>query len=237
MNDFLSQIYITDEPTPLPERLLASSASLKKLYPDKRYTLYNLEDLRMLIEKSFDSSVLKAFDGLVPYAYKANLGRLCILYRFGGWYFDIGITGHQRVDINPNVDALFFRDIQRHSESSWSVADGMIYARPGNSIFIDAIRRIIENIKNNFYGVTPLCPVGPTLIGQAIANFGTSERLMFGDMMDLTPIHSIRNTAFVLPNGEICAWGKRAEGGDLSTLGTKGGNNYNILWRERKIYR
>jgi len=233
----MSQIYITDEPTPLPERLRASSESLQKLYPDKRYTLYNLEDLRMLIEKCFDSSVLKAFDALVPYAYKADLGRFCILYAFGGWYFDIGITGHQRVDISPNVDALFFRDRQRFSKSSWSVAGGMIYARPGNPIFIDAIRRVIENINNNFYGVTPLCPVGPTLIGQAIANFGTSERLIFGDFMDLTPIHPIPNTAFVLPNGEISAWAKRAKGGDLSALGTKGGNDYNILWRERKIYR
>jgi mannosyltransferase OCH1-like enzyme len=236
MPEYLSQIYITDKPGALPPALQQASQSLKNLFPEHCYLLFGLDDLRGLITKCFDAPVLRAFDGLAPYSYKSDLGRFCILYEFGGWYFDIAIAGHQPITVGADLDAIFFRDIQRYSGSSWSVQGAAIYAKPRNPIFLSAIQQVIENHKNNFYGITPLCPTGPTLLGQAIARHGTSPRIIFGDFLALTPLHANLNTAFVLPDGQILAWGKRAQGGDLTALGAVGSNNYNELWKNRAIY-
>jgi hypothetical protein len=54
--------------------------------------------------------------------------------------------------------------------------------------------------------------------------------------MELTPGHEEKNSAFVLPDGMILAWRKRAQGGDLSALGVSGSNNYNEAWKARQIY-
>ena len=48
--------------------------------------MYNKESLRNFIENEFDLSTLKAFDKIKPYAYKADLGRYCILYIYASQY-------------------------------------------------------------------------------------------------------------------------------------------------------
>ena len=95
---------------------------------------------------------------------------------------------------------------------------------------------IISNCRDGYYGVTPLCPTGPTLLGEALAAHRANPRHLFGDFLELTPTYPQKNRAFVLDDGAIFAWGKRAEGGDLTALGIRGGNNYNDLWTARKIY-
>ena len=42
-------------------------------------------------------------------------------------------------------------------------------------------------MKNNYYGLTPLCPTGPTLWGKAIASIGIDQNVIIGDFMELTP--------------------------------------------------
>jgi hypothetical protein len=84
--------------------------------------------------------------------------------------------------------------------------------------------------------MSPLCPTGPNLLGQSIAKYGSNWRIMFGDDLELTPGHPKKNRAYVLPDGEIVAWGKCAEGGDLTALGAQGVNNYNDFWHARRVY-
>ena len=91
-------------------------------------------------------------------------------------------------------------------------------------------------MKNNYYGLTPLCPTGPSLWGKAIASIGIDQNVIIGDFMELTPIHNTKNKAMVLPDGSIFAFNKDAPGGDLKSLGCQGTNNYNELWKSKRIY-
>src|SRR5712671_1670891 len=50
-------------------------------------------------------------------------------------------------------------------------------SKPGNPIFENAISRVIKNCREGFYGMSPLCPTGPTLIGQSIAKYGSNPRI------------------------------------------------------------
>ena len=99
-----------------------------------------------------------------------------------------------------------------------------------------SIELIVENTKNNFYGLTPLCPTGPSLWGRAIASVGINKNTIIGDFIELTPSFQKKNKAMVLPDGTIFAFNKDAQGGDLESLGCKGVNNYNDFWFNKNIY-
>ena len=53
------------------------------------YYLYNDADCRAFIRSAFPPDVVAAYDRLIPTAFKADLWRYCVLYKFGGVYLDI----------------------------------------------------------------------------------------------------------------------------------------------------
>ena len=53
------------------------------------YYLYNDADCRAFIRSEFPPDVVAAYDRLIPTAFKADLWRYCVLYKFGGVYLDI----------------------------------------------------------------------------------------------------------------------------------------------------
>jgi hypothetical protein len=71
-----------------------------------------------------------------------------------------------------SFDFLAFRDIQRFSYTSWACATTVLYAKPGNAALRTAIEMIVDNCQGQYYGITPLCPTGPTLLGAALAANG-----------------------------------------------------------------
>lgn len=233
----VSQIFLSDsEDQSLPSFLEYATSTVRQAHPDADYVLYNKETLRQFIANNYDSDVLWAYDTLRPYSYKADLGRFCILAKLGGWYFDIGVRAVSSVELGDRIEFLAFRDIQRFSYTTWACATTVLYSKPDNPALITAINLIVQHCHDKYYGITPLCPTGPTLLGRALAMNGSNANFVYGDYLELTPTHQQKNRAFVLPDGTILAWSKPSGGGDLKELGAKGVNNYNELWHARKIY-
>ena len=50
--------------------------------------MFGLEDCRAYLEKHFHPIFLRTFDCILPYAGKADLFRVAVVYREGGWYSD-----------------------------------------------------------------------------------------------------------------------------------------------------
>lgn len=233
----VSQIWLTDEPSDgLPSPLQAAMRSVRSTFPEHEHTLYDQRTLRAFLERHFPADVGAAYDRLTPYAYRADLGRYCLLHRLGGWYVDISVSMQTCPSLGDKVKLLAFRDIQLYSRSGWAMSTSLLFAKPGQPVFEAAIRRIVEHCRAEYYGLTPLCPTGPTVLGGALAAHGVDEQHVLGDYTILTPWHERKNHAFVMPDGTIVGWGKRAEGGDLSALGARGVNNYNDLWYTRRVY-
>jgi len=233
----LSQIYLSDDNQAMGEVLEANAKIAMQSLPGFKYKIYNDHEIKELLFSSFSSDALTAYNSLAPYAYKSDIARLCILHVFGGWYIDIGLrlTG-TRITVPSNLSLLAFRDDNRHTLNGHACANGAIYATPRHPATAKAIELIIENTKNQYYGVTPLCPTGPTLWGRAIAMTGVDATYAFGDFLELTPLHSKKNKAMVMPDGTIFAFNKQSEGGDLKSLGAKGTNNYNHFWHSKNVY-
>jgi mannosyltransferase OCH1-like enzyme len=232
----VSQVFLSDAGDELPPFLQHATNSVKSAFPGAKHTIYTKETLRQFIADHYDSDVLWAYDCLKPYSYKADLGRFCLLNKLGGWYFDIGVRVQNSVELAPRIEFLAFRDIQRFSHTTWACATTVLYSRPDNIALATAIDMIVNNCREQYYGITPLCPTGPTLLGAALAANGGNANFVYGDYLELTPTHDQKNRAFVLPDGTIMAWSKPSGGGDLTGLGAKGVNNYNELWHSREVY-
>lgn len=51
--------------------------------------LFNDAECRAFIEREYPPDVLTAYDRLIPTAFKADLWRYCVLYKYGGVYLDV----------------------------------------------------------------------------------------------------------------------------------------------------
>lgn len=233
----VSQIFLSANPSEeLSPFLKHATGTIAACFPEANHVIYNNDSLRAFIAAHYEEKVLTAYDCLQPLAYKADLGRYCLLNKIGGWYYDIGVRAFNAIDLADRIEFLAFRDIQRFSFTSWACSIGILYSRPNNNALQLAIEEIVKNCQDQYYGITPLCPTGPALLGKSIASNGSQANFVYGDYLELTPAHGQKNRAFVLPDGTIAGWGKPAGGGDLTSLGAKTTNNYNELWQQRKVY-
>ena len=233
----LSHVYLSSDGQSMGERLEENVAAARHCFPGCRQVVYRFEDCRDFLRDAFPSEVLNAFDSLIPFAYKADLVRYCLLYVFGGWYIDVGLRCVGREIVMPaHVDFLAFRDRHPSTKSSYACANGAIFGKKGHPAFVKAIELVVQNVNRRYRGVSPLCPTGPNLWGRAIAMTELSPSSLFGDFVELTPAMPFKNKAMLMPDGSLLAHNKVAEGGDLASLGALGTNNYAKLWYAGEVY-
>lgn len=129
---------------------------------------YSDNDSRELIKNNFNGETLTAYDTLVPGAYKADLFRYCVLYLYGGIYSDLTqrFTTPFETFIDLKNDELYLvRDMIHHAYKKQGTTHGIqisfMATKPGNKIYLQAIKGIIDNVKNRYYGENPLDPTGP----------------------------------------------------------------------------
>ena len=246
MNKNIFQIFLSDFATPLPPILQTNINFLKALYPNFSYYLFTSSTLRDWLGDNYGFEILNAYDSLIPYAFKADLARYCLLYQLGGWYSDITVKHQAAIVLGSNLEFCYFYDHGAGStspyRSSHDVMNAFFYSQKGHKILSITIENILRNVRDRFYGITPLCVTGPTLFGRAVAQYAPHSSLLMGHFLPLTPSHLRLNKAFIAQDGTIVAWHKSAwhdpssSGEDLSSFGLQGTNDYHALWRSRSIY-
>jgi len=222
----------------IKDSMASVADSFAEVYPDCDYKFYDNEAAENFLRTKYEPKVFDAYKALRPLCYRCDLLRYCILFKKGGWYVDCGVTWIRPVKLPDHVELLAFRDIGRYTRNSWSCQGAVIYAKPGHPALARAIENVLDNVENNYYGMTPLCPTGPSLWGRSIAETAVNNHqgLFFGDCTELTPLYPDKNKCFILPDGTLVAESKRANGGDLTALGAKDTNNYNEFWHSRQVY-
>ena len=239
------QILITNKSNHIPPLLESAQNSFKNALPGHSYTLYNKEMIETLLKKEFNIDVLNAFKKLKPRAFKADLARYCIAYKYGGWYADITIKMIKIINFNnENIEFLGFIDIGngvRPYTLSYPVQSSLFYANKGSKIMNKAIELIVSNCKTEYYGTTPTSPTGPGILGRAIAYYGLQNNHIIGHFMPLTPNHQNKNRSYILPDGAILAlhkdaWLKDAKPAQILEFGIEDGDNYLDMYTEKNIY-
>jgi len=243
----LFQIYITESPVErLPPVLEEASQELRTVFIDAEYSLWNDASIRAFLAQEFEGDVLKAYDNLIPFAYRSDLARYCLLYHFGGWYADLGIRSsgnHVMPTVSEDIDFIFFwdlGDLLAPFRSFYDCMNGLLFSRPSNPVLATAIDLVLKNSRDHVYGCDSTSPTGPGVLGRAIAIHGKSERHYDGHFLQLTPQHHQKNRAYVTREGGIIAWHRsrlNPNASSLADLGATGTNDYRLLWKERRVYR
>ncbi len=220
--------------------------SLKQWHPQGEHAVFFEAQAREFIQSHFPAEVVRAFDTLRPYAYKADRARYCILHQRGGISANLSYFFVNPLPVAPDR-IVIFRDF--FWSSPWDTSNGMIAAPPRHKALQRAIEMVCENIRRGYYGPTALYTTGPALWGKALASTCDPEELIAGSavLFDSATVRmSLPEVA--LPAGsklhclvlhkKIVPIKRKPVGAPgLSSLGVRGSDSYAQLWKQRGIYR
>jgi mannosyltransferase OCH1-like enzyme len=117
-------------------------------------------------DKNLSLRIKKAYNKLKPKAYRVDLWRLCILYKFGGIYSDAFCYPYIRMkDIIENIkeksDSCNLISVLDCGVAGNGIHNGFIIAKRKNKYLLECIKDIVKNIENNYYGESSLSITGP----------------------------------------------------------------------------
>jgi hypothetical protein len=232
--DSIFQILIQHDgqhPDVLPERIAENVASVRRLYPEAKYRLFGGDELRAFLHENFAPRVLAAYDTLLPYAFKADLARLCLLYKFGGLYVDLGVRMVEAPQIPATKKIVVFRDQYVPGGAAWAVSNGLIYAAPGRTEIELAINLVVENVETRNYGADVQTISGPALFGRVFAMTNDLSHYWMGDSRLVTfGGEDSPRMSFIAPDGRLIAWRAKSVNADLIHLGLAQTNNYSQIY-------
>ena len=252
----IHQILINDTnklPDKLPKFHNLCFKQLKHLYPNEEYHLYSGEELEKIIQNNFHSDVFTAYKKLKPYACKADLARLCLLYLYGGLYVDLNLYFINTIPNLNNLEFFAFRDKPKASKQYWAVHNGIIYSLKKSKILKNAIDLIVNNCKNEYYGIETIDVSATPILGRAITlslpHFGIATNGQLDTFTTACFNKKIQNKiknigysndileGFIMDDDDklICIK-KPSRAGDIKSLGFNGTNNYTEMWKENDVY-
>ena len=228
--------------------------------PGVRLHFYSDAQARTFVQEYFPQH-LAEYDALVPGAFKADMWRLMVVWRFGGLYVDCGAhivadvaTASRFWKLLSQADVMLVDD--NNPGMPGSVFQGMVAGTPRHPLMQAALLHVVANVRRREYGHHYLDVTGPRAVGKAVMNFlgpDTVRRLQFqgrGVRPDWVPgVHPLGNglgTAVILKYKERGV--RLPDGGVLSNTkvpsyypavyGASGKPKpwYGDLWAQRRIY-
>lgn len=230
----LVSILISDDAKArLPPVIEQNIASFKNQFASMPHRLFDRDTIRDCLRGDFGAEVLDAFDRLVPYAYKADLARYCLLHRFGGVYADLAFRFRQPLPTLPGRLTVF-RDFLYGAPSD--TINGLFVSPAGHKALRKAIELVCANVRQRHYGPNPLCPTGPSLFGKAVAMTCDPDELIVGESAWVRSgiLWSQRRHGLFLDRALVAT--KRRHP-DAAPPGFAGGNDYYELWKARRVYK
>ena len=210
----------------LPPLMKANYDQLVSQNPELSFYLYDENECRNFIKNNFDLDVLNAYNSLIPCSYKSDLWRFCVLYINGGIYMDIKYKCVNDFKLIALTEQEYFvRD--RPINTTYTA---LIVVKPQNPIMLKCINQIVTNVREQYYGLNPLYPTGPGLLGTFFSQEDfTDMKIYFTD----TKTTNFSQEYMVYKNTIILTYYEEYRNEQKQYQKNK---NYTQLWNERKIY-
>ena len=211
------------------------------------HKLWLESDILDFLTSNFDKDVVDSFNTIKPLAFKADLARYCILYVYGGWYFDlfVDVVNPRAIsNFNTEINFIFFREVPVPPFGSIFAAVNTLFwvKDPGNPIIENVIQSCVRNITNKKYNNHPFDVTGPMVFGREIANYQLKVddyRFLIGDcqIVDSQPTHVFNSVELDNP---LVFSKRRSVSEDISNVVPTGyerhPNNYYQMWHDRDIF-
>ena len=125
--------------------------NIMKLNPKWKYHFYDDQMVKDFLLKEYGEHVLKKFNSFSKGPHKADLFRLCWLYKYGGVYIDIDVEFFESLDnliLNDMSNELFTMPLTKDRYGRIRLLNCFIITNKGNPLIKKCIEKILE-IKNN----------------------------------------------------------------------------------------
>lgn len=147
--------------------------------PTYAYTLHDNKDREEFIKTHFPRRVLDAYHSIIPYAYKADLWRYCILYLHGGVFADVDTLCVGSIDefLEEGISFMAPIDLNKGNkqEGYHNVVNGFIAVTPKSPIMLECIDRIVSHVETNTVPASKLDFSGPGLLGRCVNKYLGNE--------------------------------------------------------------
>ena len=152
---------------------------LNRVGDDCIHYLFHDEACSEFIAREYPPDVLMAYDSLIPTAFKADLWRYCVLYKYGGVYLDAKLCWQEggasggTITLRSIVNRFFGSGrgsggggglraggdvfvLERDGVGLWplgrfGVHNAFMIVKPKNPILLECIYRIVSAAKNQLY--------------------------------------------------------------------------------------
>ncbi len=168
----------------IPPKMAETLQQVIDANPEMKIHIFYDEICRSFIEEYYDENILNTYDRLIPSAYKSDLWRLCILYKYGGIYMDIKFGCVNNFKLCSLLDKEHFA-LDKQSSVQYSLVNGFMVVKPNNELLFECIKQIVRNSYNGYYSLSSLYPTGPGLLGLTHYNMGLS-----GENIDMALLHN-----------------------------------------------
>ncbi|MFT8973745.1 glycosyltransferase family 32 protein [Zymomonas mobilis] len=243
---WLHQVFIVDNfkiPEKLPEKINKNAEIAKYLYPNAKYKMWGGEELRNFIGEKLGDDVLNAFDTLAPYSYKCDLARYCLMYVYGGIYFDLAIKLLNPWNIPLQYGVAAFMENYDGMECWVCTQTSLLWSLPGRLEWKIAIDNIVSNTRNRFYGPHDHYPTAGALLGRSFSaamalkgqGYDADDQYL-GEVRYITPERQPQNVVYVSPDKILVGQRDKLKAGDVTELGMSGTNNYCDMWKAKQVY-
>lgn len=140
---------------------------LKHDNPEFIHNIYNDKTCRAFIKNNYNHRVLNAYDSLKPFAFKADLWRYCILYKYGGIYLDI------KYKCEPGFKLYQLINNETYIKEYWNgvyldnaIYNGFIVSKPNNPKLKNIIDQICIHVETKYYDNLSSGQTGPYLFSR-----------------------------------------------------------------------
>ena len=162
----IHKIYLNGASVP-PDIDSIAVESWRRHMPEYTIIVYTQESSLTFLQDNFPSSFVKVFNELIPYAFKADFLRACILFKLGGIYSDLKQLLLEPMTITDDIDCILVQD----RELDWTdentrqpYQNCLIAVRP-NHPYMDAyINLILHNVQHCLYGNSAIDVTGPVTL-------------------------------------------------------------------------
>lgn len=149
----------------------------KELNKEFNYFLFNEFECENFILNNFSNDIYNSYKSLIPIEYKKDLWKYCILYKYGGIYLDINLFCN--ITLINLIDNNLFTYEKDYYNNKNIIYTKFIITKENNIIFKEAIYRIVDNIKNNYYGINYTYPTGSGLLTIILKKYNIKAYLYY----------------------------------------------------------
>ena len=138
--------------------------------PEYEYYLYDDIECEQFLKDNFDEKIYNTYCKIIPGAYKSDLWRYCILYKYGGIYADIDTLCLGNIDsfLNDNIEFMVPIDLNQHpNEGKHNLFNTFIATVPKSPILLHCIKRIVNYVENSIRPSSLLDFSGPGVLGRS----------------------------------------------------------------------